>query len=292
LAPGLSVEDGSITKMNRRLAFLALAVCLTKVIGCGATEPLDDDDRRDSGADAVARAPDDPVTADAGFDGAGRAEKDDAGAANDSGSAADSQNPSDSGSGTDSENPADAGSRADSESSTDSGTIADAGVIDAEAAPDAGDSFARFDVVYIDEFTTAWNRTGLLGFLAIVNTGRKPLDLATLSIVTYLDDSPELDSSFEQVVQSTNYLPPNHIAGVVSTNATAFLQERGFLTEPFIDDDTLVGITFHEHAAPGTDLHALATLRIEDAEVVLPFTVHFVPEQMTRVDHASRVSSR
>jgi hypothetical protein len=32
---------------------------------------------------------------------------------------------------------------------------------------------------------------------------------------------------------------------------------------------------------PAPISHALATLRIEDAEVVLPFTIHFVVEQVT-----------
>lgn len=264
--------------MHPCLALFVLTTCL--LTGCGRTDSPIDDVPADSGADAILLPADDPVGADAGFDGGEQPEKD-AGAATDA-----------SGSSTDSEGPIDSESPIDSERPNDSGTMTDAGTPDTPATADAADLSARFDIVYIDEFTTAWNRTGLLGFLAIVNTGTRPLDLAKLSIVTYVDDSPDFDSTFEHVVTSTNLLPPNHVAGAVSRDGIAFLLERGFLTEPFINDDTLFGITFHEHANPGTDLHALLTLRIDDAEVVLPFTIHFVLEQVTRADHASRIRSR
>jgi hypothetical protein len=278
--------------MDSRFGFLVLVACIPRLTACGATDGLNDYAPPGSSAEAPALPLDGAVSADAGYDGGQLLEEGDALTAIDSEGPGDASNPMDSGSLSDVDAPTDSGDVNEADTPTDSGTMTDAGPADAADSPDAGDPSTRFDVVYIDEFTTAWNRTGLLGFLAIVNTGNKPLDLAKLSIVTYVDDDPDFDSTFEHVVTSTNQLPPNHIGGVVSRDGTRFLLERGFLTEPFIDDDTLFGITFHEHAQPGTDLHAMATLRIDDAEVVLPFTIHFVVEQVTFAEHASRVRSR
>lgn len=160
-----------------------------------------------------------------------------------------------------------------------------------DAAPDSPAALARYDVAYIDDFTMEWNRTGFASFVVVVNQGAVPLDLTKVTVVDVTDDHREIESRFQLADASTTQLDPGLGAGRLSISAADALVASGVVSERIADDVLDFRLSFPGKGQPGVDLHVEATLRIEDAQIVLPFTVHFVNEPVISLDHAGRLSS-
>jgi hypothetical protein len=172
-------------------------------------------------------------------------------------------------------------------------------VVDAAPGSDAGldasiDAAApshAFDVGYINEFTYPFNVTGVSEFMMVVNRGPLPLNLADAELDAVEDDSPQVDWTLSVDMLSTTVLPAGHAAGLLSQDANTALVVSGLVSEP-LDDNTLnFRMSFSDFPTAGTAIHAQAKLRIGDASVTLPFTIHIVASGTVMLDHAVRVGS-
>jgi hypothetical protein len=164
----------------------------------------------------------------------------------------------------------------------------DAGI---DAAPDSPPALARYDVAYIDDFTMEWNRVGFVSFVVIVNQGAAPLDLTKVAVIDVTDDHREIESRFQLSDASATQLEPGEGAGRLSFSAANQLVASGLVPERIVDDALDFRLSFPGMGQPGVDLHVAATLRIEDAQIVLPFTIHFIDEPRVSLDHAARLLS-
>jgi hypothetical protein len=170
-----------------------------------------------------------------------------------------------------------------------------------DAGPDSPDSDVpppvTFDIAYINEYTIRWNSAGagLLGFLAIANTGTAPLDLNRVTVVRTTDNDPEIISQVAVERPSVTLLAPGQAAGDLGPGVRELFDTASVLPEPNTDDTLLFSMRFpnQDIGFVGRPLQVEATIRIEDTEIVLPFTVHFVPADGTSsVESVARVRSR
>jgi len=158
--------------------------------------------------------------------------------------------------------------------------------------PDAATPTRSFDVGYINELSFPFNFTGVSEFMIIVNRGPAALNLATAALDAIEDDSPDVVWTLAVDMLSTTSLPAGHAGGLLSQEANIALVVSGLVSEPLADNTLNFRISFSEFPPVGTDIHAQATLRIDDASVVLPFTIHVTASGTVTLDHAARVGSR
>jgi hypothetical protein len=155
----------------------------------------------------------------------------------------------------------------------------------------------RFDVAYINEYTLRWNNAGagLLGFMAVANTGSTTLDLSRVSVVRVLDNNIEIDSRVTLFSSSTAMLAPGQAAGELGPGVFQLFDNANLLPEPITDDTLLFAMSFPNQniGFVNKPFEAEATIRIEDTEIVLPFTVHFVASDgMPSIQSVARLRSR
>jgi hypothetical protein len=162
-----------------------------------------------------------------------------------------------------------------------------------DAPRDAPAPRGGYDIGYIDEITFPYNYIGFNGLLLIVNRGELPLNLATTSVVSVTDDQADVIVTFELDTPSIASLQPERAAGALTQNASLKLVSSGLVPEPIDDQSIDFLIGFASFPPIGIDVRAEATLRIGDANIVLPFTLHVVAGDRTgELDHAVRLSSR
>jgi hypothetical protein len=176
----------------------------------------------------------------------------------------------------------------------------DAAELDAPVTPpidamiDGRVALAKFDIAYVDKFTFAWNfgGTGLRAFAAVANMGTMPMNLNKITIVSVTDDQPTIDTTFG-VEPSDTPLAPGTAAGLLGRSAIARIYETGLMTEENNDEKLVFVMAFpnFNDSFVGKTVAVRATLRIEDAELVLPISVTFVASQVTLSDSAARLSS-
>jgi len=181
---------------------------------------------------------------------------------------------------------------------------ADPGAPDADptrpdAAPDAPSAPAKaFDVAYVDR----WRLTGVVGqvpFEALgvnlfVNTGTEPLDLTTLSIVSYSDDNSQAGFSAGIYAEiENNALQPGEASGELVARSRELIVDGGLVTEPRVDTMKSY-LELHGGNMPQGDylINATIKVRIEEQELDLPVVLehrdgNYAIEQLT----AQRVST-
>lgn len=161
-----------------------------------------------------------------------------------------------------------------------------------DAGVDSPPPLARYDVGYIDEHTIPYNYTGVGGMVLIVNKSEKPLSMAKASVVSVTSDRSDVTCTLALDPPSTTLLPPNHVAGLLSQQAALELVNSGLVPEPIDDDMMNFEIGFASFPPIGIDVHARATIRIGDADLVLPFTIHVVSGDRTNeLNHAVRIGT-
>jgi hypothetical protein len=171
----------------------------------------------------------------------------------------------------------------------DAAPITDAPV---DGLPDAATPTHGFDVGYINELSFPFNFSGVSEFMVIVNRGPSPLNLASATLDLLEDDSPDVVWTLAVDMLSTTLLPTGHAGGLLSQEATTALIVSGLVPEPRADDALDFRMSFSDFPPRGTDIHAQAKLTIDDASVVLPFTIHITGSGTITLDHAMRVGSR
>jgi hypothetical protein len=160
-------------------------------------------------------------------------------------------------------------------------------LIDAAPAP-----VTKYDIAYITDITLNPNISSIFSFLLIVNKGTAPLKLETTTVVTYSDDSAGIDWTLTNNGVTTTMLRPDHAAGMLSPDVAAKLVDSGLVPEP-IDDNTLnFTMAFTTPPPSGVTLRAQAVLRVETADIVLPFTINIVASGAPKYNVASRISSQ
>ncbi len=105
----------------------------------------------------------------------------------------------------------------------------------------------------------------------IVNTGDRPVDLATATVVSAYDD--HADASFElTVVQTDIVLSPGQGGGRLNPLAEDLLVDAGLVTEPVVTSQFTLGYTLRNLVPGAYDIRAEASLDISGAMVTLPIT--------------------
>jgi hypothetical protein len=171
------------------------------------------------------------------------------------------------------------------------GPLGDGGELPGDAAPeaDASGGSVLFDVGYVDDFTLTSDINRMFSFLVIVNMGTSPIDLSTVSVVSYTDDSPIIEWTFVQEESTTIMLEPGRAAGRLSPLAATMVLTDDVVTEP-IDD---MGLNFAmEFGAPlslGQSLRAETVVRVQGATVALPIAVN--ASDAVEFNSARRVSA-
>jgi hypothetical protein len=156
----------------------------------------------------------------------------------------------------------------------------------------AAASGAKYDIAYISDLTINPNISSLFSFLLVINKGTAPLKLNTATVVAYSDDSAAIDWQLTKNAATTTLLTPDHAAGTLVPDATAKLVDSGLVPEPIEDTKLDFMMTFPTAPASGVTLHAQAVLRIETANIVLPFTINIVASGAPKYNAAARISSQ
>jgi hypothetical protein len=151
---------------------------------------------------------------------------------------------------------------------------------------------AKYDIAYIDDITMGSNITSIFSFILVVNKGTVPLKLETTSVVTYSDDSASIDWQLTKNGATSTLLKPDHAAGSLAPDASAKLVDSGLVPEPIDDNMLNFTMAFPNMPPSGVTLKAQAVLRIETADVVLPFTINLVASGIPKYNVAARVSSQ
>jgi hypothetical protein len=161
-----------------------------------------------------------------------------------------------------------------------------------DAAPDAPAPVTRYDVGYVNDFTLAPSDNSVSGFLVVVNTGTKPLDLGTATVRAFSDDDATVEWSFTKAAGATLMLGPGRAAGSLTTAAKSLVLVGDVVAEP-IDDETLdFSMVLPSTPDRGTTVHAQAVMRIDDVDATLSFVIHIAPGQGAELNSARRVSAR
>jgi len=168
--------------------------------------------------------------------------------------------------------------------------------IDAPSDPpviDGPPAAPKFDVGYVNAFTIAWNfaGTGFIGFLAVANTSTRLLNLNKITITSVTDDDDTITSQLALYSASDTPLEPGKAAGLLASQAFVRIVESGLMTEPLDDEMLNFSLSFPNYSMAFLDktVHAQATIQIDDGEIVLPFTVHFVASPVALTDGAARL---
>jgi hypothetical protein len=169
-----------------------------------------------------------------------------------------------------------------------------------DAPPDGPPKANQFDVGFVNKFTIAWNNSGagMLSFIAIANKGKMPVNLTKLSVVKVEDDDPTIDSRFVlELPSEISELATDHAAGQLGGTALRLLFQDGVMTETYVGDTDPMdfGMRFPNQSETfvGKTVNVQVTIRIGDAEAVLPISVKFVDMgEPAQFDGAARVSAR
>jgi hypothetical protein len=159
-----------------------------------------------------------------------------------------------------------------------------------DSPPDA-DLTVRYDIAYVDEFTFTPSISGVAGFLLVVNKGVLPLNLSEISVVSFIDDDPDVRLEFAKAADATMPLPPGRAAGSLSEPAAVHVIDSGIVTEPVEDPFLNFRISFLSPALTETTINARAVLRIDGKDATLPFVIHIV-STASSFNGARRVSSQ
>jgi hypothetical protein len=162
----------------------------------------------------------------------------------------------------------------------------DAGIDVAPASP------TKYDIAYINDITINPNISSIFSFLIVVNEGTAPLKLETTSVVTYSDDNAGIDWQLTRSGATTAMLQPGHAAGMLNPDAVAKLVDSGLAPEPIDDNNLDFTMAFATPPTAGVTLRAQAVLRIETADIVLPFTISIVASGSPKYNAASRITSQ
>lgn len=142
-----------------------------------------------------------------------------------------------------------------------------------DAGVDAAPARIRFDVGYVDAMTLTPNINSVFGFVAVVNTGTKPLALDTAKVVTFLDDSAAVTWVFGKETGSTAMLAPGRAAGMLTLAAQTKVLANDVVTEQLDDQMLTFQMTFSPRPSAGTVIKAQAVISIEGVNATLPFTL-------------------
>jgi hypothetical protein len=129
----------------------------------------------------------------------------------------------------------------------------------------------------------------------MLNRGTTPFPLSKVSVKSVTDDNDAVVWNFQlrrQPVDPAQLLAPGHAAGQMSERLAELLYGGGLLDINQVFDDELWGFewSFDVFAPIGVDIHAVATLEVNDAEIELPFTIHVIDGAL-RSHTAARISS-
>jgi hypothetical protein len=161
-----------------------------------------------------------------------------------------------------------------------------------DALPDSAAGGVKYDVGYVNEITVQVSDSGAIsGFTLVVNKGTAPLDLSTALVVAVSDDNPAFTWSFEKVGNSIAMLSPERSAGLLNQLATTQIVTNGLVPEPIEDQILNFGMFVTPAPTAGLNLQTQAVLQIGTANIVLPFTVHYISGS-TAVNSTRRISSQ
>jgi hypothetical protein len=170
-------------------------------------------------------------------------------------------------------------------------TPPDAMLIDAATDSEMAGT-VKYDVGYVNDITLTPNIYTVHSFTLVANRGTAPLKLSTTSIVTTSSDVSGVDWQFTKSGSSTVSLTPGRSAGALNSDAMAKLVTSGLVPEPSEDTALDFTMTFGTAPASGLTLHAQAVLRVDTANIVLPFTITVVAGGTPSLNSATRKSSQ
>jgi hypothetical protein len=161
-----------------------------------------------------------------------------------------------------------------------------------DGAPDAPSSVTRYAVGYVDNFTLTPDVLSISGFVAIVNTGTRPLNLSTASVTTFSDDNAAINWAFVKETGSSDMLDPGRAGGVLTQAAAAKVLTSNVVIEPI--DDQLLNFTmgFATQLTAGVSLNAQAVISIDNVTATIPFRINVVSGPDVQFNSARRVSSQ
>jgi hypothetical protein len=157
--------------------------------------------------------------------------------------------------------------------------------------PVDADDGIRYDVAYINEIHMPSDIGSVQGVVLIINRSAVPISLATLSVVSFVDNTPGADWIFAEDGKASVKLQPGRAAGALNPLSTAQIVDSGLAREP-IDDQTLnFTMSFAFQPAPGLKFRARAVLELEHKQVTLPFEFFITRTGPVEQITAARLSS-
>ncbi|MCE9574541.1 MAG: hypothetical protein K8W52_15440 [Deltaproteobacteria bacterium] len=145
-----------------------------------------------------------------------------------------------------------------------------------------------FDVAYPAAWTFSVSGPAD-GFLVVVNTSDKPLDMHTLAVTSVSDDHPSAEVRATVSATPRAVIPPGMAGGLLSGLSRDLMVSSGLVPEAFSDSSTSYLALELTNAPPGTyDIAAKVSLTLDGRDVALPLTIHVVPGPTVYLDPADR----
>jgi hypothetical protein len=134
-----------------------------------------------------------------------------------------------------------------------------------------------FDIAYVDTWRISIPEP-VTSFAVIINTSGAPLDLSTFHVSALSDDHPT-GAAMVEADASLAIGMPGQAAGALTTQAELLLVTSGLVPEARTETQmSFMSLAMANFPSGTYDVEIEASVSLDGVELLLPFTVHMVPD--------------